>query len=91
VSTLSQFDRLFEDSFVWDESSATNVTVIPSQDKVTQQILDLKLIRWETVLPGMTVCAARIPAPKYVWEGQEDMCSSTIANVGINGEDKTVK
>ncbi len=46
VVTLSpsQFNRLFEDSFVRDESSATNVTVIPSQDKVTQQILDLKLM-----------------------------------------------
>jgi hypothetical protein len=39
----------------------------------------------------MTACAARMPAPKYVLEEQEDMRSSTIANVGINGEDKAVK
>ena len=39
----------------------------------------------------MTACAARMPAPKYVLEEQEDMRSSTIANVGINGEDKVVK
>ncbi len=44
--SLSQFNRLFENSFVRDENSAPNdnVTVIPSQDKVTQQILDLKLM-----------------------------------------------
>jgi hypothetical protein len=36
----------------------------------------------------MTACAARMPAPKYVLEEQEDMRSSTLANVGINGEDK---
>jgi hypothetical protein len=39
----------------------------------------------------MTVCVDRMPAPKYVMEEQEDMRSSTIANVGINGEDKVVK
>ena len=44
-----------------------------------------------SVLPGMTACADRVPAPKYVLEEQEDMRSSTIANVGINGEDKVVK
>jgi hypothetical protein len=49
---LPQLNRLIEASFVWDENSASNadVTVIPSQLKVTQQILfhwqsfrDLKL------------------------------------------------
>ena len=51
--SLPQLNRLFESSFVRDESSASNtdVVVIPSQDKVTQQILshcqpfwDLKLM-----------------------------------------------
>jgi hypothetical protein len=51
--SLPQLNRLIEDSFVWDESSVSNadVTVIPSQFRVTQQILnhwnpflDLKLI-----------------------------------------------
>jgi hypothetical protein len=39
--SLPQFNRLVEVSFVWDESSAssTDVTVIPSQFKVTKQIL----------------------------------------------------
>jgi len=39
--SLPQLNRLFEASFVWDESSTSNagVTVIPSQFKVTQQIL----------------------------------------------------
>ena len=39
--SLPQFNRLVETSFVRDESSASNadVTVIPSQDRVTQQIL----------------------------------------------------
>jgi hypothetical protein len=50
--SLPKLNRLIEDSFVWDESSASNtdVTVIPSQFKVTKQILlhwkpfwDLKL------------------------------------------------
>jgi len=50
--SLPQINRLFEISFVWDESAASNVGVaaIPSQFKVTQQILfhcqpfrDLKL------------------------------------------------
>ncbi len=50
--SLPQLNRLIEDSFVRDESSASNadVTVIPSQFKVTKQILlhwqpfrDLKL------------------------------------------------
>ena len=49
---LPQLDRLYETSFVWDEISVSNagVAVIPSQFKVTQQILlhwqpfrDLKL------------------------------------------------
>jgi hypothetical protein len=39
----------------------------------------------------MTTCDDRMPAPKYVLEEQKDMRSSTIANVGINGEDKSVK
>ena len=51
--TLPQLNRLFEASFVRDESSASNadVTDIPSQHRVTQQILshwqpfqDLKLM-----------------------------------------------
>ena len=51
--SLPQLNRLIEVSFVWDESSASNadVTVIPSQLRVTQQILshwkpfrDLKLL-----------------------------------------------
>ena len=39
--SLPQFNRLFEVSFVRDESSASNVDVdvIPSQRRVTQQIL----------------------------------------------------
>jgi hypothetical protein len=50
---LPQLNRLIEASFVWDESSASNadVTSIPSQFKVTKQILlywhpfrDLKLM-----------------------------------------------
>ena len=38
---LPQLNRLFEASFVRDESSASNadVTAIPSQHRVTQQIL----------------------------------------------------
>ncbi len=52
-SFIPQFNLLVEASFVWDESSASNadVTVIPSQFKVTKQILlhwqpfrDLKLM-----------------------------------------------
>jgi hypothetical protein len=48
-----QINRLIEASFVWDESSASNVdaTAVPSQHRVTQQILshwqpfqDLKLM-----------------------------------------------
>jgi hypothetical protein len=51
--SLPQPTLLFEDSFVWDKSSDSNtdVTVIPSHHKVTQQILshcqpflDLKLM-----------------------------------------------
>jgi hypothetical protein len=51
--SLPQINRLIEDSFVWDERSVSNVdvTVIPSQFRVTQQILrhwqtfqDLKLM-----------------------------------------------
>jgi hypothetical protein len=51
--SLPQFNRLIEASFVRDESSASNAdaTVIPSQHRVTQQILshwqpfqDLKLM-----------------------------------------------
>jgi hypothetical protein len=51
--SLPQLNRLIEDSFVWDEYSASNtdVTAIPSQLRVTQQILshwqpfqDLKLM-----------------------------------------------
>jgi hypothetical protein len=51
--SLPRLNRLIEASFVWDESSASNadVTVIPSQFRVTQQILnhwqpfqDLKLM-----------------------------------------------
>jgi hypothetical protein len=50
---LPQLNRLIEASFVWDESSASNAdaTVVPSQHRVTQQILshwqsfqDLKLM-----------------------------------------------
>jgi hypothetical protein len=39
--SLPQINRLIEDSFVRDESSASNadVTAIPSQLRVTQQIL----------------------------------------------------
>ena len=39
--SLPQLNRLFEASFVCDESSAStaDVAVIPSQDKVTDQIL----------------------------------------------------
>jgi hypothetical protein len=39
--SLPQINRLIEASFVWDERSASNtdVTVIPSQFKVTKQIL----------------------------------------------------
>jgi hypothetical protein len=53
ILIVLQLNRLVEDSFVWDESSASNadVTVIPSQFKVTKQILlhwqpcrDLKLM-----------------------------------------------
>jgi hypothetical protein len=41
VNTGPQLNRLFESSFVRDESSDSNadVTVIPSQLRVTQQIL----------------------------------------------------
>jgi hypothetical protein len=51
--SLPQFNRHFETSFVWDENSVSNtvVTTIPSQHRVTQQILshwqpflDLKLM-----------------------------------------------
>ncbi len=51
--SLPQLNLLFETSFVWDESSASNadVAAIPSQHKLTQQILshwqpflDLKLM-----------------------------------------------
>ena len=51
--SLPPLNRLFETSFVWDECSASNVdvVVIPSQCRVTQQILshsqtfrDLKLM-----------------------------------------------
>ena len=43
--SLPQLNRLVEASFVWDESSASNahVAVIPSQHRVTQQILS----HWE--------------------------------------------
>ena len=50
--SLPQLDRLYEASFAWDESSVSNpgVAAIPSQFKVTQQVLqkwqpfrDLKL------------------------------------------------
>jgi hypothetical protein len=53
ILSLPKFNRLIEASFVWDESSASNVdvTVIPSHHRVTQQILshwypfqDLKLM-----------------------------------------------
>ena len=39
--SLPRLDRLFEDSFARDESSVSNtvVTVIPSQLKVSKQIL----------------------------------------------------
>jgi hypothetical protein len=39
--SLPQLNRLVEASFVWDENSVSNadVTVIPSQFKVTKQIL----------------------------------------------------
>ncbi len=39
--SIPQLNRLFEASFAWDERSASNagVAVIPSQFKVTQQIL----------------------------------------------------
>jgi hypothetical protein len=37
--SLPQFNRLIEVSFVWDERSVSNATAIPSQDRVTQQIL----------------------------------------------------
>jgi hypothetical protein len=39
--SLPQINRLIEDSFVWDESSVSNadVTALPSQHRVTQQIL----------------------------------------------------
>ena len=39
--SLPQINHLIETSFVWDESSASNsdVTVLPSQHRVTQQIL----------------------------------------------------
>ena len=39
--SLPRLDHLFEDSFSWDESSASNagVVAIPSQLKVTKQIL----------------------------------------------------
>ena len=44
--SLPQLKLLFETSFVWDENSDSNtdVVVIPSQDKVTQQILS----HWKT-------------------------------------------
>jgi hypothetical protein len=51
--SLPQLNRLFEVSFLWDQSSASNadVVVIPSQHKVAEQILshwqpflDLKLM-----------------------------------------------
>jgi hypothetical protein len=51
--SITQLNRLFEVSFVWDESSVSNtsVTVIPSLHRVTQQVLshrqpflDLKLM-----------------------------------------------
>jgi hypothetical protein len=42
-------------------------------------------------MSGMTDCADRMSAPEYVLEEQEDMRSSTMVNVGINGEDKAVK
>jgi hypothetical protein len=43
--SLTQLDRLFEVSFVRDESSASNagVSAIPSQFKVTQQML----LKWQ--------------------------------------------
>ena len=39
--SLPQLNQLLEASFVWDENSVSNVdvTVIPSQHRVTQQIL----------------------------------------------------
>ncbi len=39
--SLPQINRLFEASFVWDESSVSNsdTTVIPSQNRVTHQLL----------------------------------------------------
>jgi hypothetical protein len=51
--SLPQINRLFEVSFVWDESSDSNAdtSVIPSQHRVTQQLIshwksfqDLKLM-----------------------------------------------
>jgi hypothetical protein len=41
--SLPPFNRLFQSSFVWDETSTSNVdvVVIPSHHSVTQQILSL--------------------------------------------------
>ena len=44
--SIPQLNHLIEDSFVWDESSASNagVVAIPSQFKVIQQILQLNFV-----------------------------------------------
>jgi hypothetical protein len=63
--SLPQFDRLVESSFVRDESSVSNadVTVIPSQFKITKQIL----IHWQPF---------RDLKLKYVGSRQEEQLSS---------------
>jgi hypothetical protein len=65
--SLPQINLLLEDFFVWDETSDpnTNVDVIPSKYKVTQQILihwypflDLKPMFPESRLPRGTIKSA---------------------------------
>ena len=53
--SLPQLNRLIEASFVWDESSASkaHVTVIPSEYRVTQKILNhWKTFRDLKIIPG---------------------------------------
>jgi hypothetical protein len=75
--SLPQLDRLYETSFVWDENSVSNagVTVIPSQFKVSQEVLlkwrpfrDLKLKMEMTGLESQEEDAPkRVTNPWVVW------------------------
>ena len=69
--SIPQLNRLFEASFAWDESSAYNasVAVIPSQFKVTHQIL----LHWQSF---------RDLKLKFVDSRRAEQLSNTTAHSG---------